>query len=320
MPAMRAPLRSALRVAITSALLVAAAWQPAARAGLPALAGELRALEAELAELRRIVPAQAADPEQRGRFEVRLGQLEEELRRLTGRIEQLEFGQRNLEGRFDRLIGDLDQRLRSLEQGTPVGEVREEVSPTPPASAPPVAGVPAIAPIPGRASGGAVPPPAPAQTLGQIPQSAVLALPRPDPATIPPPETRQLTAQQQYDAAMELLRAGDYGGAERGLQLFLELNPDHELAANAAYWLAETFYVRKNYAAAAAAFARNYQNYGKSAPKAPDNLLKLGMALEGLGEKDQACLSYGELDKEFPNAPVHIQQALARERERADCV
>ena len=119
---------------------------------------------------------------------------------------------------------------------------------------------------------------------------------------------------------MELLRAGDYGGAERGLQLFLELNPDHALAANAAYWLAETYYVRKNYAAAAAAFARNYRNYGKSAPKAPDNLLKLGMSLEGLGEKDKACLSYGELDKEFPNAPVHIQQALARERARADCV
>ena len=118
---------------------------------------------------------------------------------------------------------------------------------------------------------------------------------------------------------MELLRAGDYGGAERGLQLFLELNPDHPLAANAAYWLAETYYVRKNYAAAAAAFARNYRSYGKSAPKAPDNLLKLGMSLEGLGEKDKACLSYAELDKEFPNAPVHIQQALARERARADC-
>jgi tol-pal system protein YbgF len=119
---------------------------------------------------------------------------------------------------------------------------------------------------------------------------------------------------------MELLRAGDYPGAEGGLRLFVELNPEHALAANAAYWLAETYYVRKNYAAAAAAFARNYQTYGKDAAKASDNLLKLGMSLEGLGEKDKACLSYAELAKEFPNAPAHIQQALARERARAECV
>ncbi len=147
------------------------------------------------------------------------------------------------------------------------------------------------------------------------------ALPRPAPPTVaPPPGTTELPAQQQYDLAMELLRAGDYAGAEVGLQQFVGQNPDHPLTANAAYWLAESYYVRKNYAAAAAAFARNYRTYGKSAAKAPDNLLKLGMSLDGLGEKEKACLSYTELAKEFPDAPAHIQQALARERMRAQCV
>jgi tol-pal system protein YbgF len=313
MPELRAPpgCRAALRIALAGALLVAS-WQPPARAELPALGARLEALQAELATLRRVLPAQAIDPSQRGRFEVRLGQIEEELRRMTGRIEQLEFAQRNLENRFDQLIGDLDERLRSVEQGAPAGAARQ---PVPPTEAPLARAAPGVAPIPGREQG-ATPP----QTLGQIPQSAVLALPRPDPSTIPPAaDTRELPPQQQYDAAMELLRAGDYAGAERGLQLFLELNPDHALAANGAYWLAETFYVRRNYAAAAAAFARNYRTYGRTAAKAPDNLLKLGMSLEGLGEKEQACLSYGELNKEFPDAPVHIQQALARERARAGC-
>jgi tol-pal system protein YbgF len=157
-------------------------------------------------------------------------------------------------------------------------------------------------------------------TLGVVPQSALLGLPRPEPGTVAtPPRTTNLPPQQQYDAAMQLLRAGDYAGAEGGLQLFLDLNPEHALAPNAAYWLAETHYVRKSYAAAAAAFARNYRVYGKDDTKAPDNLLKLGMSLEGLQETDKACRTFAELAKEFPNAPAHIQQALVRERERAEC-
>ena len=77
---------------------------------------DLAGLQAELAELRGIQLVQAT-PSERAQFEVRLGQLEEELRRLTGRIEQLEFGQRTVETRIDQLIQDLDIRLSALEQG-----------------------------------------------------------------------------------------------------------------------------------------------------------------------------------------------------------
>jgi tol-pal system protein YbgF len=304
-PRSRAGGRRYLGVGCALALLAGLA--PPAQADLSGLAGELTRIQDEVAALRRVAPAQVTDPGRLGQFEVRLGQLEEELRRLTGRVEQLEYGQRTLEDRFDQLIGDLDARLRAMEQGAPA-ETAGAAGTSPPEAR---AAGPAPAPPPGSEP----------QILGQIPRSAVLALPRPDPSAIPPPpSTRELTPQQQYDAAMELLRAGDYAGAEGGLQLFLDMHPDHALAANAAYWLAETYYVRKNYAAAAAAFARNYQTYGKTAAKASDNLLKLGMSLEGLGETAKACLSYAELAKEFPNAPAHIQQALARERDRAECV
>ena len=313
-PAASARRTTALRIGVALALLLGAPSPPAG-AELPALAGEIAALRLQLAGLRRVEPAQATaqvtDPGRLAQYEVRLGQIEEELRRLTGRIEQLEHDQRTLEGRFDQLIGDLDQRLRSLEQGAPAGAPLAAVAPEPgsrPAPAPPASNLGA-----------------PPQDLGQIPQSAVTALPRaapgvvaPPPAVAPPPTT-ELPAREQYDAAMELLRAGDYAGAEIALQRFLQQHSDDQLASNAAYWLAESYYVRKNYAAAAAAFARNYRTYGKNAPKAPDNLLKLGMSLEGLGEKDKACLSYTELTKEFPDAPAHIQEAVARERARAEC-
>ena len=154
-----------------------------------------------------------------------------------------------------------------------------------------------------------------------MPQSAVLDLPKPDPTTIaPPPEIKKLSTQQQYDSAIRLLRAGDYLRARSGgWSCFLEMNAEDKLAPNAAYWLGESHYVRQDYASAAAAFARNYRTYGKDAAKAVDNLLKLGMSLHSLGESDKACLSYAELAKEFPDAPAHIRQALARERDRAEC-
>jgi tol-pal system protein YbgF len=266
-------------------------------------------LRVELAGVRQVLPAQVDDPQQQARLEVRLLQLEEELRRLTGRVEQLEFGRREVEGRLDQLIADLDARLRALEQGeAPPEGAQSQALPAPEAR-------------PAGSTAEALPePPADERTLGQVPQSAILGLPRPDPSTIEtPPRTTSLSPQAQYDSAMELLRAGDYGGAENGLQLFLDLNPDHPLASNAAYWLAETYYVRKNFAAAAAAFARNYRTYGGDVSKAPDNLLKLGMSLQGLGETDKACLSYTELSREFPNAPAHIEQAVDRERSRSGC-
>jgi tol-pal system protein YbgF len=258
---------------------------------------------------------QADDQGRLARFEVRLARLEEELRQLTGRIEQLEFGQRALAGRIDQLIQDLDQRLLALEGGGGAAAAQGGGPTTRQALAPRAeepGGAAAQAETEGSPTGD--------RTLGIVPQSALLDLPRPDPGAIaPPPEASNLPPQQQYDAAMQLLRAGDYAGAEGGLQLFLELNAEHALAPNAAYWLAETHYVRKDYAAAAAAFARNYRLYGRDDAKAPDNLLKLGMSLQGLQETDKACRTYAELAEEFPNAPVHIQQAVARERERAAC-
>ena len=298
----------AVPAALVLGLLTAA---PPARADLAAVGRDLRDAQAGLAELRGIQLAQAT-PGERAQFEVRLGQLEEELRRLTGRVEQLEFGQRRVESRIDQLIQDLDIRLSALEGG-----------PAAPGQGEPGPGTDA-----GRDAGSAGQADAGAEadqgsggdgTLGVVPESALLDLPRPDPAAATPPPSTGLPAQRQYDSAMELLRAGDYPSAERGLELFLDLNPDHPLASNAAYWMAETLYVRKNYAAAASGFARNYRTYGKDAPKAPDNLLKLGMSLFGLGNAEDACLSYDELAKEFPNAPTHIEQAVDRESSRAGC-
>jgi tol-pal system protein YbgF len=312
--------RSQRNLIATGVALLALAWG-AADAAVAGPTARLDGLRDQLDAVRPLQLIQADDAGRLARFEVRLARIEEELRLLTGRIEQLEFGQRGLESRLDQLIQDLDQRLLALEGGAG-GAMAEGTGPaTRQALAPadPATGSAAAGPADPTARGGADAS-ADERTLGVVPQSALLGLPRPEPGSIAtPPRTTNLPPQEQYDAAMQLLRAGDYAGAEGGLQLFLELNPEHALAPNAAYWLAETHYVRKSYAAAAAAFARNYRVYGKDDTKAPDNLLKLGMSLQGLQETDKACRTFDELAKEFPNAPTHIQQALSRERERAAC-
>ena len=128
-----------------------------------------------------------------------------------------------------------------------------------------------------------------------------------------------MPAQQQYDPAMELSRAGDYAGAEGGCSCSWS-KPTHPLTPNAAYWLAETYYVRKNYAANAAAFARNYQTYGKTAAKAPTTCLKLGMSLDGPGwRRTRPGLSYTELAKDPERSRPHPAGAGLR-ADRAQCV
>lgn len=256
------------------------------------------------------------NPAARAREQAYIGRLEEQIRRLTGRIEQLEYEQRNVDRRFDQLVEDLDQRLRTLEEGgvvgpSPVGEPSITEAPDNERGQAEQALNDLTASSPGSATEDG--------QLGSVPESALNNLPRPNPADVAAPEKSTLTAEQQYENAVQLLQAGDYQGAQGGLELFLDINAEHQLASNAAYWLAETHYVRQNYAAAAAAFARNYRDYGKDSPKAIDNLLKLGMSLSSLGEQEKACLTYEELNNAFPKRPAHIQQALSRERARAQC-
>ena len=58
---------------------------------------------------------------------------------------------------------------------------------------------------------------------------------------------------------------------------------------------------------------------GQEAPRAADNLLKLGMSLAAMGERDKACQTFAELAKRHPNASAPIRQALSRERTAAGC-
>ncbi len=98
----------------------------------------------------------------------------------------------------------------------------------------------------------------------------------------------QDTPDKQYEFATSFLKVGDYSTAERAFREFVISNPEHNLAGNAQYWYAETFRIRQLYTDAASAYLEGYQKYPKG-EKAPINLLKLGVSMVQIGEKDQGC-------------------------------
>ena len=144
------------------------------------------------------------------------------------------------------------------------------------------------------------------------------AISPPAASATPSPTTSDVGAKQLYETAYGHLLQQDYGAAEAAFDDFLKRYPNDGLAGNAQYWLGESHYVRGQYKAAASAFLKGYQSFGRSA-KAPDSLLKLAMSLDRLGQKEQACLSFGELASKFPSAPAHVKARAQSERQRLGC-
>ena len=123
---------------------------------------------------------------------------------------------------------------------------------------------------------------------------------------------------KQYEFATNLLKVGDYNTAERAFREFVITNPDHELAGSAQYWYAETFRIRQLYTDAASAYLEGYQKYPKS-KKAPINLLKLGVSLVQIGEKDQGCLMITGVQKQYPKANQSVLQKAKYEEKKFEC-
>ena len=124
--------------------------------------------------------------------------------------------------------------------------------------------------------------------------------------------------EKQYEFAISFLKVGDYNTAERAFREFVITNPEHELAGNAQYWYAETFRIRQLYTDAASAYLEGYQKYPKG-DKAPINLLKLGISLVQIGEKDQGCLMIIGVKKQYPKANQSVLQKAKYEEKKFEC-
>ncbi|MBL4601515.1 MAG: tol-pal system protein YbgF [Emcibacteraceae bacterium] len=125
------------------------------------------------------------------------------------------------------------------------------------------------------------------------------------------------TPKQQYDYAYGLVSNAQYEQAEVSFLEFLRAHPKDTLAGNAQYWLGQTYYARGNYADATRSFLEGMSKYPQS-PKAPAYLLKVGMSLNLLGEKSEACEIYRELNARFPDSSENTRMRPTEER-KAGC-
>ena len=126
------------------------------------------------------------------------------------------------------------------------------------------------------------------------------------------------TPEKQYEFATSFLKVGDYNTAERAFREFVRSNPEHKLAGNAQYWYAETFRIRQLYTDAASAYLEGYQKYPKG-EKAPINLLKLGVSMVQIGEKEQGCKMIEGVGKQYPKANQSVLQKAKYESKKFEC-
>jgi len=246
--------------------------------------------------------------------DLRISALEDQMRDLTGRIEELNNSLHQLKDQLDRLSSDVDLRFSQLQgQGAPGAP--SSAATGAPQSASPRPNPPAE-PRPSQSAGDMSRPPTSSGTLGTLGGPAPAASNQQVASTAA--NLPEGSAQEQYNYAMGLLTQANYPAAEQAMRSFVQRWPSDPLAGNAQYWLGETFYVRKDYASAATAFAQGYEKYPKGS-KAADDLLKLGMSLSNLNQKADACRAYARLQHDFPLPPQAVRDRLASEKQRAGC-
>lgn len=243
------------------------------------------------------------------RLDERVDQLEDMVRQLTGRIEEVQFRNNQLSKQMERLQADIDLRFKDLQaagngaaaagagqqQGTSMPGATgggDRVNLTPPKGA--------GADSPGPASGPQV-----LGTMSEKDMKKALAAKPVDPQAV-------------YDSAYAAAQAGDYATAESGFQDFLAKNAGHPLAGNAQYWLGDIAYSKKDFGTAAATFLDGYKKFPKHT-KAPDMIYKAGSSFGHLGKKKEACTAFAILFADHPQMPDRVKRAAVAEKQKYEC-
>ena len=235
---------------------------------------------------------------------LKLNEIENQFRELTNKFEEVNFKLDKLSSRVTKIQSDAQMRFSDLENGTSISPKKNVALPG--SSKPQDFGA-----SPGYQTSNLPK----EQTINSIESAKTIISEEPEKKESLLPNK---PAVEQYEFAVSFMKIGDYETAEFALKEFIDKNKDHDLAGSAQYWYGETFRIRQLYSDAATAYLDGYQNYPKS-KKAPDNLLKLGMTMVQLGEKDQGCKMISGLKKEYPKASKSVLQKAQYEQKKFKC-
>ena len=236
---------------------------------------------------------------------LKLNEIEDQFRELTNKFEEVNFKLDKLSTRVTKIQSDTQLRFSDLEN-QPIKNNKENQASLPGSSKPQDFGA------------------APGYQSKDLPkEQSINSVESAKTVIAEEPENRESLlpdkpAEEQYEFAVSFMKIGDYETAEFALKEFIDKNKEHDLAGSAQYWYGETFRIRQLYSDAATAYLDGYQNYPKS-KKAPDNLLKLGITMVQLGEKDQGCKMISGLKKEYPKASKSVLQKAQYEQKKFKC-
>lgn len=272
-------------------------------------------------------PLLLAQTQDQAQLVVRLQQLEEQVRTLSGQVDGLTFQLTQMQTLIDRMTKDNEARFTGLEGGaagktsaatqsggvTPAGVLPQTSAPTDadaPATDIPEQGV---KPLPGEAE---IDPGFTDQTATDVTGLATQQLDlNYDPGAV---STDNKDADAQYAAGYEAIQRGDYAFAEDQFSQYIVLYPDSIQYSDAANWLGEAMIQRQAYDAAADVLLTAFQKKPDS-PRAPDLLLRLGISLSGAQERDTACRTFAEIGKRYQTLTPAFKARLVQEQAKAQC-
>ena len=237
---------------------------------------------------------------------LKLNEIEDQFRELTNKFEEVNFKLDKLSSRVTKIQSDNQLRFSDLENLDPENKKTKAKKVLPGSSQPADFGANpgySVTSLPDKQETSSI----------ESAQTVITEKPEERESLLPdkPPK-------EQYEFAVSFMKIGDYETAEFALKEFIQKNKEHDLAGNAQYWYGETFRIRQLYSDAATAYLDGYQNYPKS-KKAPDNLLKLGITMVQLGEKDQGCKMITGVKKEYPKASKSVLQKAQYEQKKFKC-
>ena len=246
---------------------------------------------------------------------LKLSDIENQFQELTNKFEEINFKLDKLSNRLSKVQADNQVRFQEVENALSSGEVNQKLTSRPKETVEKV--------LPGSSQ---------PQDLGSISYkdnedknttqqiqsiettSSIVTETFQAEQTILPDDI----PEKQYEFATSFLKVGDYNTAERAFREFVLANPENALAGNAQYWYAETFRIRQLYTDAASAYLEGYQKYPKG-EKAPINLLKLGVSMVQIGEKEQGCKMIEGVAKQYPKANQSVLQKAKYESKKFEC-